>query len=64
MNHHNWLYTWIRQRLDNQFDAADLTQDAFLRIYAKQNVDLINEPKAYLVTIAKGLVSQCINVCD
>ncbi|KZN13115.1 sigma-70 family RNA polymerase sigma factor [Marinomonas sp. TW1] len=57
MNHHNWLYTWIRRRLDNQFDAADLTQDTFLRIYAKQNADTINEPKAYLTTIAKGLVS-------
>ncbi|RBP78250.1 sigma-70 family RNA polymerase sigma factor [Marinomonas rhizomae] len=56
INHHNWLYAWIRKRLDNQCDAADLTQDTFLRIHAKQNADTINEPKAYLATIAKGLV--------
>jgi RNA polymerase sigma-70 factor (ECF subfamily) len=57
VNHHNWLFTWIRKRLDSQCDAADLTQDTFLRIHAKKNIEAINEPKAYLVTIAKGLVS-------
>jgi len=56
-NHHSWLYTWIRRRLDNQFDAADLTQDTFLRIYTKKNIESIDEPRAYLVTVAKGLVS-------
>lgn len=55
-NHHNWLYTWIRKRLDSQYDAADLTQDTFLRVHAKQNAATIKEPKAYLATIAKGLV--------
>jgi RNA polymerase sigma-70 factor (ECF subfamily) len=57
INHHSWLYTWIRRRLDNQFDAADLTQDTFLRIYTRKNVESIDEPRAYLVTVAKGLVS-------
>lgn len=57
VNHHNWLFTWIRKRLDSQYDAADLTQDTFLRIHAKQNAETIQEPKAYLTTIAKGLVS-------
>ncbi|QRV22590.1 sigma-70 family RNA polymerase sigma factor [Marinomonas foliarum] len=56
VNHHSWLFTWIRKRLDSPFDAADLTQDTFLRIHAKQNAATIKEPKAYLATIAKGLV--------
>lgn len=56
-NHHSWLYTWIRRRLDNQCDAADLAQDTFLRIHAKKNAEDIDEPRAYLATVAKGLVS-------
>lgn len=56
-DHHSWLYSWIRKRLDNQFDAADLTQDAFLRIHAKKNVEGIEEPRAYLAVVAKGLIS-------
>lgn len=56
-DNHRWLYTWIRKRLDNHFDAADLTQDTFLRIHARQNVDTITQPRAYLMTVAKGIVS-------
>mgnify|MGYP003664097709 FL=1 len=56
-DNHRWLYTWIRKRLDNQFDAADLTQDTFMRIHSRQEVDKINEPRAYLVTVAKGIIS-------
>jgi RNA polymerase sigma factor (sigma-70 family) len=56
-DNHHWLYTWIRRRLDNRFDAADLTQDTFVRIYTRQNVEKINEPRAYLATVAKGIIS-------
>lgn len=56
-DHHSWLYSWIRKRLDNQFDAADLTQDAFLRIHAKKDVEGIEDPRAYLAVVAKGLIS-------
>jgi RNA polymerase sigma factor (sigma-70 family) len=56
-DHHSWLYTWIRKRLDNHFDAADLTQDTFLRIHSRQEVDNIIEPRSYLATVAKGIIS-------
>jgi RNA polymerase sigma-70 factor (ECF subfamily) len=56
-DNHSWLYTWIRKRLDNQFDAADLTQDTFMRIHSRQEADKIHEPRAYLVTVAKGIIS-------
>ncbi|MEO9273814.1 sigma-70 family RNA polymerase sigma factor [Marinomonas sp. 5E14-1] len=56
-DNHSWLYSWIRKRLDNQFDAADLAQDTFLRIHSRNDVDKIEEPRAYLAVVAKGLVS-------
>lgn len=30
--HHNWLKSWLYQRLGNSAEAADLTQDTFLRL--------------------------------
>lgn len=54
--HHGWLNSWLRRRLDNAGDAADLAQDAFMRILRARNADTILEPRHYLVTIAKGLV--------
>ncbi|MGO3739907.1 sigma-70 family RNA polymerase sigma factor [Marinomonas foliarum] len=56
-DHHSWLYTWIRKRLDNQFDAADLAQDTFTRIHIRQEANKIKEPRAYLITVAKGIIS-------
>ena len=31
-SHHGWLRNWLRKRLGNTFDAADLAQDTFIRI--------------------------------
>ncbi|QBR42214.1 hypothetical protein EHF36_01560 [Kerstersia gyiorum] len=33
-SHHGWLRTWLQRRLGNTADAADLAQDAFLRLLA------------------------------
>lgn len=30
--HHGWLRGWLRQRLNNSADAADLAQDTFIRV--------------------------------
>lgn len=54
--HHGWLNGWLRRRLGNASDAADLAQDAFLRVIRARNADLVVEPRHYLATIAKGLV--------
>lgn len=59
-NHHGWLITWLRRRLGNTFDAADLAQDAFLRLVSKpRDFDSFDGARAYLSTVAKGL---CIDL--
>jgi len=34
--HHSWLYNWLRHKLGNACDAADIAQDTFLRILTRQ----------------------------
>lgn len=55
-DHHGWLAGWLRRKLGNGHDAADLAHDTFLRILAARNAAAIEEPRKYLATIAKGLV--------
>ena len=55
-DHHGWLQGWLRKKLGNAFDAADLAQDTFARILATRDLSAIQEPRAYLTTVAKGLV--------
>lgn len=55
-DHHGWLAGWLRRKLGNGHDAADLAHDTFLRIIAARNAAAIEEPRKYLATIAKGLV--------
>lgn len=54
--HNRWLFSWLRKKLGCHFDAADLAQDTFLRILSKQNLQDIVEPRAYLTTVAHGLM--------
>lgn len=54
--HHGWLHHWLRAKLGNTFDAADLAHDTFLRVLAGRSVHDIHEPRAYLTTIAKGIL--------
>lgn len=54
--HHGWLQGWLCKKLGNAFDAADLAQDTFTRILSARDLSAIKEPRAYLTTVAKGLV--------
>jgi len=55
--HHGWLLGWLRRKLGHAGDAADLAQDTFLRVLGRQrDVDEVREPRAWLTTIAHGLV--------
>ncbi|EXF43366.1 putative sigma-70 factor, ECF subfamily [Pseudomonas sp. BAY1663] len=54
--HHGWLYAWLRRRLGCADNAADLTQDTFARLLASRRVLDAREPRAYLTTVAKGLL--------
>lgn len=55
-DHQGWLQGWLRGRLGNAFDAADLTHDTFERLLQKLDRPLLRDPRAYLTTIAHGLV--------
>ena len=57
-DHHGWLHGWLRRRLGNACDAADLAQDTFLRVLSSRRLTtpLHGEPRALLTHIAKGLV--------
>jgi RNA polymerase sigma-70 factor (ECF subfamily) len=56
LGHHDWLRGWLRKKLGCPHHAADLAHDTFLRVMLKEEVDTIREPRAYLTTIAHGLV--------
>ncbi|TDS78714.1 RNA polymerase sigma-70 factor (ECF subfamily) [Comamonas sp. JUb58] len=54
--HNRWLQGWLRKKVGNAFDAADLAQSTFLKVLtARQSLDL-QEPRAYLTTIARNLL--------
>ncbi|HEY0296264.1 MAG TPA: sigma-70 family RNA polymerase sigma factor [Bordetella sp.] len=57
-DHHGWLLGWLRRRLGGGVhDAADVTQDTFVRILASRDALLgVKEPRAYLTTIATRLL--------
>lgn len=66
-DNHRWLQGWLRRRVGDPFDAADLVQDTFVRVLKAHTgqgaaaagadpVAHIREPRAYLAAIAKGLM--------
>ncbi|NRA56071.1 MAG: sigma-70 family RNA polymerase sigma factor [Gammaproteobacteria bacterium] len=55
--HHSWLHTWLKGKLGCPDNAADLTQDTFVRIIQSRDALVsMREPRAYLVTTAKRLL--------
>ncbi len=55
-DHHGWLQGWLRFRLGNATDAADLAHDTFVRLMTRpRGFDSGREARAYLRTIANGL---------
>lgn len=55
-DHHSWLYAELRRKLGSAFDAADLAQDTFLRVLSTPPAVEIREPRAFLRTVARGLL--------
>ncbi|RLM21946.1 RNA polymerase subunit sigma [Brenneria alni] len=55
-DHHSWLQAWLRRRLGCSQQAADLAQDTFLRLISQHQAMQIREPRAWLTTVAHGLV--------
>lgn len=55
--HHGWLLGLLRRRLDCPHGAADMAHDTFVRVLLKPEVlPGLREPRAYLTTIARGLL--------
>lgn len=64
-DHHRWLKAWLLRRLGNESDAADLAHDTYVILLRRNIAQEISgatphapilEPRAYLATIANGLV--------
>ncbi|RKP49659.1 sigma-70 family RNA polymerase sigma factor [Pararobbsia silviterrae] len=54
-HHHAWLRDWLRKRLGNAFDAADLAHDTYVRVISAGITPPQGESRRYLTQIAKGL---------
>jgi RNA polymerase sigma-70 factor (ECF subfamily) len=55
-DHHNWLFVWLRKKLNCRHQAADIAHDTFTRILSLSHLPYLQEPRAYLVTTAKRLL--------
>lgn len=56
VDHHGWLRDWLRRRLGCTQSAADLAHDTFVRLLSRSDAVAAAEPRAFLATIAQGLV--------
>lgn len=57
IDHHRWLYGWLRGKLGDSFAAADLAQDTFVSVISGGACVQIREPRPFLATIARRLVA-------
>jgi RNA polymerase sigma-70 factor (ECF subfamily) len=55
-HHHAWLCGWLHARVRSRQDADEIAQDTFVRIIEKRDALYVDEAKALLTTIAKGLL--------
>lgn len=55
-DHHGWLHGWLRKKLGCTHQAADLAQDTFVRALTAPRLDELREPRAWLTTVAHGLM--------
>lgn len=59
-DHHRWLAHWLAGRLGCTHQAADVAQDTFVKVLSRWRRDGVpaafQQPRALLVTIARGLV--------
>lgn len=54
-DHHGWLHGWLRRKLGCSHRAADIAQDTFERLWKAGGTPALEQPRAYLTTIAKRL---------
>ncbi len=56
-DHHSWLHAWLRKKLGCTHRAADLAHDTFLRLLDREETLTIQEPRAFLTTVAQRVLS-------
>lgn len=54
--HNSWLLSWVRRRLSDRDQAADIAQDTFVRLISSALTNVPREPRSYLATVAKRLM--------
>lgn len=54
--HHGWLLSWLQRRVGCRHGAADLAQDTFVRLLGRHDMPALQEPRAYLTTVARGVL--------
>lgn len=55
-SHRAWVHAWLSKKIGSQHDAEDITQDTFIKILHSKDLAHIIEPRAYVTTIAHGLM--------
>lgn len=55
-DHRSWLFGWLRKKVGCRHRAEDLAQDVFLRVIQGEKAVRVEQARALLTTIARGLV--------
>lgn len=56
-DHHGWLRGWLRKRLGDMHQAADLAHDTFMQLLARDEPVAAREPRAFLTTVAQRVLA-------
>ncbi len=57
-DHQPWLIGRLQQRLRNVAEAEDVASETFLRVISYRRLHSMQEPRAYLTTVAKNVLVQ------
>ncbi len=55
-DHRTWLLAWLQRSTACRQRAEDLSQDTFVRLLGRAQLDTPREPRAFLAAVAKGLM--------
>ena len=55
-DHRGWLLAWLQRSMACRQRAEDLSQDTFVRLLGRAQLDSPREPRAFLAAVAKGLL--------
>ncbi len=56
-DHHGWLRGWLRKRLGDAHQAADLAHDTFIQLLTRDEPVAAREPRAFLTTVAQRVLA-------